>query len=224
MAVSAALATEGLIGFAEKLRSGNTKFALLNAPSTAAAVTFTGGVGTVAAQTWTTGTRVRFRLDNFFGGASIAPANTTTDYFLIRNSATAFRVATTAANAASGQSIAVPDFGAGNYSLELAKPSANWTVAELVAVELVHPQYDRLVVPTTLGAVVMVGAIAQLDLNLATITNTNATPYAYNAIVLIKNGGAKGTATGTLLDALPLTPVSIAQNTAYSITHRLTMQ
>jgi hypothetical protein len=224
MAASAALATEGLIGWAEKLRSGNTKFALLNAPSVAAAVTFAGGVGTVAAQTWTTGLRVRFRSDNFFGGASIAPANTTTDYFLIRDSATAFRVATTAANATAGTAIAVPDFGAGNYSLELAKPSANWTVAELVAVELVHPQYDRLVVPTTLGAVVMVGAIAQLDLNLATITNTNATPYAYNAIVLIKNGGAKGTATGTLLDALPLTPVSIAQNTAYSITHRLTMQ
>jgi hypothetical protein len=223
MAVSAALATEGVIGWAEKLRSGNTKFALLNAPSAAAAVTFAGGVGTVAAQTWTTGMRVRFRLDNFFGGAPIAPANTTTDYFLIQISPTTYRVATTAANAASAQSIAVPDFGAGNYSLELAKPSANWTLAELVAVELVHPQYDRLSVPTTLGAVVMAGEIAQLDLNLASITNTDATPYAYNAIALIKNGETKGTATGTLLDAFPLTAISIAQNTAYSITHRLTM-
>lgn len=222
--VSPALATEGLIGWAEKLRSGNTKFALLNAPSAAAAVTFAGGVGTVAAQTWTTGMRVRFRLDNFFGGTSIAPANTTTDYFLIRDSATAFRVATSSANATAGAAIAVPDFGAGNYSLELAKPSANWTLTELAAAELVHPQYDRLSVPTTLGSVVMAGAIAQLDLNLASITNTDATPYAYNAIALIKNGGAKGTTTGTLLDALPLTAISIAQNTAYSITHRLTMQ
>jgi hypothetical protein len=223
MATAAAMATEALIGWAERLRSGGTKFALLNAPLGSAGVTFAGGVGTIAAQTWATGARVRIGTVNIFA-PSIAPLNTTTDYFLIRDSATNYRIASTAANANNGAALAPPDMAGGNYAIELAAPSTAWTIAELAAIELTHPQYDRLVVPATLPAVTFAGVIAQLDLNLAVIANSNAAPYAYNAIAIIKGGGAKGTSTGTLLDAFGLTAVSIAQNAAQSILHRLTMK
>ena len=224
MATSNAMAAEALIGWAEKLRTASSKFILLNVPTTSTGVAFSGNVGTTAAaQTWTTGTRVRFNLVNLFGAPSIAPLNTTTDYFLIADSATTYRIASTAANAASGTALTVPDFATGNYNLGLAQPTADWSVAELVAYELTHPQYDRLEVPATLPAVTYTGNVAVLELALSVITNSSATPFAYNAIAVIKNGGADGTTTGTVLEALSLTAVSIVQGAPQSIGYRLTM-
>ena len=218
------MAAEALIGWAKELRTNSTKFVLLNVPAQSTGISFANSQGTAAtAQTWTTETRVRLALINIFSTVSISPLNTTTDYFLIRDSATSYRLAANAANAANAIEMAVPDIAAGDYNLVLSTPSADWAVAELVAYELTHPQYDRLSVPTTLPNVTYTGSVAKLELALSVIANTNAAAYEYNAIAVIKNGGIKGSTGVSVLDALSLTPVSIVQGTPQSIGYRLTM-
>jgi hypothetical protein len=203
--VSTAMATQGAIGWAEKLRSLSTGFALLNVPvGSAIGMSLNGGSGeaTVAAQTWLTGTRCQIVQVNIFGAPALAPLATATDYWLIQVNATTYKFASSRANAIANTALSAPTMAGGQYAITISDPSAAWPLAEIVAYELTHPLYTaRYVVPVTLPAISIAGNNAYMDFLLVNLTNTNALAFTYNAIAVIQNSGAIGTATGTLLNA-----------------------
>jgi hypothetical protein len=202
---STAMASLGAIGWAEKLRSLSTGFALLNVPvGSAIGMTLNGGSGeaTVAAQTWPTGTRCQIVQTNFFGAPPLAPLATATDYWLIQVNSTTFKFASSRANAIANTALSTPTMSSGQYGITIADPGPTWSMAEIVAYELSHPLYTaRYAVPATLPATSIASNSAYLDFLLTNLTNTNALAFSYNAIAVIQNSGAIGTTTGTLLNA-----------------------
>lgn len=218
--VSTAMANLGAIGWAEKLRSLSTRFALLYVPTgSAIAMSLNGGSGeaTVATQAWATGTRCQIVQTNPFGAPPLAPLATATDYWLIQVNPTTYKFASSRANALSNSALSAPTMASGQYGITIAEPSTAWTLAEIVAYELTHPAYTaRYAIPATLPATSIAGNNVYLDFLLVNLTNSSATPFTYNAIAMIENSGAIGTSTGTLINAgrlaNGLTPYTVTLN------------
>jgi hypothetical protein len=206
-----------LIGWAKETRSTGTKFALLFADLDGVSSTWDGMTTqiTVAAQFWPTGRVARIKNVNPLLAPSIAPLNTTTDYFLIRDTATIYRLASSYANAIAGIALPVPTIAVGNYNLYV-EPAPDWTMAEVVEAEINHPLYSRFEIPATLPAPTVAGSVVTLDIEIATITNTSGSVFRYNAIALIKGGGAVGTTTGTLTNLGALKTGGVAYTVAIS--------
>jgi hypothetical protein len=204
-------------GWAEKLRADNTRFALLSVPTGQSAATFNSSNGEVtvaAAQTWQTGDRLRIVNTNPFGAPSLSPLAVSTDYWAIRVSGTVFKLASSKANAISGTALSVPEITSSSYyALAAAAPTYLWPVADLVGYEISHPAYtNRYSVPISLPNPTVSSNVATLNFELATISHSDGTALAYNAIALIKGGSTTiGNTTGTVLNAGRLTTaISIA--------------
>lgn len=219
--VSTSMATYGCTGWASALYTAGAGFMLMTVP-TDIEVDFTASSTTnqitVAAKTWQTGLRIRI-VDVGATGPSISPLATGTDYFLIRINATTFQLASSYANAQTPTPIALPNISSGAYGITVQAPSESWSIAELTDNEISHPLYTArplFPAPGSLPAPVVAGSNVSIDVLIATVNNTDAATYTYNAIALLLAPGAVGNTSGVTvvnagrLENPPGTPVSIS--------------
>jgi hypothetical protein len=237
--VTTALASVWATGAAEKMRSNGVVFALLNVPAGQTGCSFSASTDLItlsASQAWPTRTRVRFEPSNPFGSPpSISPLTAGTDYWLIKvgESTTEFQVASSLSNAIANTFIQLPTVAANNYNVIVQKPAETWPIAELVHWEINHAVYtSRFEIPVSLPNPTVSGSISSQRLVLATIDNTDAATFTYNAIALIDGSATPGNTTGTVLSAnlqesgFPPSAysVSIAQGEQREISYLLELQ
>jgi hypothetical protein len=228
------LAEYAVRGWAAWMNSQYCLFALLNVPTGSTGVAFDSGTDQItlaAAQTWPTKTKVRFFDPNggIFGAPpSLSPLAVGIDYYLIRDSATTFKVAATRSDAIAGTFIQLPTIASGSYNVAVQAPSSSWTVAELVDWEITHPLYTaRYTFPYSVPAAVSASGVSTQTVLVTTIDNTSAAAFEYNAIAILHNAsGTIGDTAGEIVNAgiqevsngfggfTPAAPTSIAAGIA----------
>lgn len=197
--ISENMAFYSLLGWYNELSVvRNIKLALLNAPIGATFFTSDGSnIATTPPSDWLTGTRVRIELTGILP-LPIAPLTTTTDYWLIRQSSTSFRLASSFANAMALTSMPIPTIGSA-YQLK-AQTVREWSGPELARWEVIHAAYPArfLLKPIAqLPPVVSNSGVKSLEIIRETIDNTTGIPLTYNTIALWENGtSVPGTTAG----------------------------
>jgi hypothetical protein len=189
--ISEVMALYALYGWYNELSVvKNVRLALLNAPVGTAFFSSDGSdITTTVPKDWLTGTRIRLEFVGSGTPGAIVPLTTTTDYWLIRQSSTSFRLASTFANAIGLTSMTIPTIGTG-YQLRVQKVR-EWSGAELARWEVIHAAYPaRFVLPplSQLPPTVFNSGVMSLQIIRETIENTTGIPLTYNTIALWENG------------------------------------
>lgn len=224
-------------GGAIELNAIGAYFALFNVPTGSSACSFSGTTDQITlgtAQDWITKTKVRFTQVGF-SPPSLSPLTTNTDYWLIRDSSTLFKVAASLADAEAGTFIQLPTISSGEYSVAAKAPSGADAISDLTPFEVSHAVYTaRYAAPNggSLEAVTASGGVARQPILVTQINNTDPATLTFNCVAIIDGSGTIGDTTGTLIDADLLqtfngfaftpAPVSVAQGEIRDITYNLT--
>jgi hypothetical protein len=203
IAVNKKLAEYAVRGWANWMANQSCVFALLKVPIGSIGCSFDSGtdqITTAAAQTWLTKTKVRFvdPSGGIFGPPpSLSPLSVSTDYYLIRDSSTTFKVAASRADAIAGTFIQLPTIASGSYNVVVQTPNDTWPIAELADWEITHPLYTaRYSFPYSVPAPVSTGGISTQTILVTTIDNTSAVTFEYNAIAILDDAGSAPGDTG----------------------------
>ena len=238
LTISEELAKTIARGGAIELHTRGAVFALFDVPTGTVGCAFDGATDQItlaSAQTWPTRTKVQFVQAGFGSPPSIAPLTTTTNYWLIRDSSTLFKVAASLADAAAGTFIQLPTVASGSYDVVAKLPGGDDAIADLTPFEVSHAIYtSRYAVPSgaSLDAATATGGVARQPILATQLNNTNAATLTFNCVAIIDGSSTIGDTSGTLIDADLLqtfsgfnfipAPVSVAQGEIRDLTYNLT--
>lgn len=188
--VSPAMALYALEAWQKDLVLRDVKLALLNAPVGTAFFSSDGSdITTTTPKDWLTGTRVKLEFVGSGTPGAIVPLTTTADYWLIRQSSTSFRLASTFANAIGLTSMTIPTIAAG-YQLRV-QAVKEWSGVELARWEVIHASYPSRFILKPLAQLPLAvsnSGVISLEIIRETIENLTGLPLTYNTIVLWENG------------------------------------
>jgi hypothetical protein len=191
------LAEYAVRGWADWMANQNCMFALLSVPTGSTGCSFDSGTDQITiatAKTWPTKTKVQFIDPNggvFGAPPSLSPLAVSTDYYLIRDSSTTFKIAASRADAIAGTFIQLPTIASGSYNVVVQPPSDTWPITELVDWEITHPLYvSRFSFPFTVPNPVSIGGISTQTILVTTIDNTSAQVFEYNAIAILDDASS----------------------------------
>ena len=145
----------------------------------------TGTFTTGTAHALVTGSRIRM-----VGGTVPSPLVANTDYFVIKTSATSFKLADTLASTDTNTSIVLTDAGSGalTYSEQALTVADPLTV--LVNKEIVHPSWTSRALLADLGNAVNNAGVAEKPIKSITISNSSAQPIDYLHYLTIESATA----------------------------------
>ena len=233
--ISNLLAEQNLRGKHAAMIANSLKIAIVNVPTGSAFFTADSANLTLTTpQDWITGTAVKISFVGVGPQPSISPLNTNSTYWLIRSSATSFKLAYSFSEAIAQVSIAIQPISEG-YQIK-CEPAYNLGPSQLAKWEPIHPAYSSRIALMTianLSPIIITGNVATLEVAKIDLTNASGLPLTYNAIVLWAGGTmVPGNADGYPNTTSPLelavagnvTPqsVTIAPQTARRITYSIT--